>query len=186
MLRFAPPAAPTAAPPAASSRSSADCPRPRSQRLLRPRPFSRHLAHPTQDLKYSADVGRSPQATVPFASDSNCIKHECAWVDGKSHHARIPASSGFELMCMSFPTVRTRARSSGLPTWRRRRCSFSFRGCDDEKVKQPGELAGSSTPAPAATAAVAVGPCDTGRPGEASGAICEREEGELQRAASPP
>ena len=137
-FRFAPPTAPCctslrqqlrqrlrqqlrpAAPPAVPAR--------RSLRLLRPSPISQHLARPTQDLKYSADIGRSPQVTVPFASDSNCIKHECAWVDGKCHHARIPASSGFELMCMSFPTVRTSARSSGLPTRRRRRCSFLLPG----------------------------------------------------------
>ena len=63
---------------------------------------------------------------------------------------------------------------------------FAFQSRADGEVEQPGELAESSTPTPAATAAVAAGPCGTGRPGEASGAICEREEGELQRAASPP
>ena len=80
-------------------------------------------------------------------------------------------------MCMSFPTVRNPYPQLRLAI-----------AASPSLLLSPSRAAlmERSNRTPAATAAVAAGPCGTGRPGEASGAICEREEGELQRAASPP
>jgi hypothetical protein len=71
-------------------------------------------------------------------------------------------------MCMSHPTVASqhpqlRLASEASPSLLHPPSQAALIG----EVDRPEELAESSTPAPAATAAVAADPCSTGRPGEA-------------------
>ena len=82
-------------------------------------------------------------------------------------------------MCMSHPTVASqhpqlRLASEASPSLLHPPSQAALIG----EVDRPEELAESSTPAPAATAAVAADPCSTSRPGEA-GSFCHlRARGE--------
>ena len=117
-----------------------------------------------------------------------CFRHGESARWKMSSYVRIPASLGFELMCFSSPTVRIRVCSSGLLPQRRRR----YRQLSCPKLRRGWGYFGRgarcehapvvSHPAPPSP----LNPSRGDRPGGVSGAICEREGGELRRAASPP